>query len=203
MAGPIEPFELDFNPFSLPLTFLRAIGLVTAATGQTENEVEQLIAGCLGVDFEYGMAVTLHMAMPQRFNAARAAAEIKLDDLDALDELDELLDRVEKAFEGRNSVVHHQWAFEPATGRVFLVKQSARRRVESDVVEMTVTEINKIASEMYDAGTALHAFAKKHGLLPAFPPGPRPRHHKSRAARKIRRAALLKGGKVNRNGNTR
>ena len=196
MAGPSSPFELDFNPYSLPPTFLKAIGLVTAATAQTENEVEQLIAGCLGIDFEYGMAVTLHMTMPQRFSAARSAAEIRLDDLDALDELDGLLDRVEKAFESRNSVVHHQWSIEHKTGRVFLVKESARKRVESDVIEMTLEEIEKTAREVYDAGMALYAFSKKHGLLSAFPSGPRPRQHKSRAARKKRRALRAKSSEA-------
>ena len=200
MAEPQSPFELDFNPYNLPPGFLKAIGLVTAATGQTENEIEGLIAGCLGIDFEYGMAVTLRMAMPQRFSVASAAAEIRLDDLDALDALDDLLDRMEKAFERRNSVVHNQWSFEPKTGRVFLVKQSARKRIESDVIEMSLKEVNEIAQEMYDVGMALHVFSKKHGLLPAFPPGPRPRDHKSRAARKKRRAALLKGHAVNPNG---
>jgi len=94
MAGPLEPYDFDFNPYSLPADFVRAIGLVTAATGQTENTIEQLIAGLLGVpDFQYGMVVTLHMSMPQRFNVIRSAAEIRLDDLDQLDALDDLLAR--------------------------------------------------------------------------------------------------------------
>jgi len=115
MAGPNQPFEFDFNPYSLPPNLLRAIGLVSAAAGQTENIIEELIAGCLGIDSEYGSAVMLHMAMPQRFSALKAAAEIRIDDLDALDELDALLERAEKAFERRNSVVHHQWCIEPKT----------------------------------------------------------------------------------------
>jgi len=198
MADPQEPYAFDFNAYSLPPAFLQAIGLVTAATAQTENEIEQLIAGCLGVDFEYGMAVTLHMSMPQRFNAAKAAAEIRLDDLDALDEMDELLDRAEKAFEHRNSIAHNQIAFETATNRVFLVKHSARGRIEQDIRELTVPAISKIAKEMYEVGLAIYAFAKKHGLLAPFPPGPRPRDHKSRAARKMRRKALLNSDKINR-----
>lgn len=197
MAEPLSPFQLDFDPRSLPPDFLKAIGLVTVATGQTENQIEELITGCLGVDFEYGMAVTLHMAMPQRFSAVRAAAEIRLDDLDALDTLDDLVDRAEKAFEARNSIVHHQFGFERRTGRVFLVKESARKRVESDVVEITLDQINATAKEMYDVGIDLYNFAKKHSLLATFPPGPRPRQHKSRAARKKRREALLRAAAVN------
>src|SRR5207244_963904 len=157
-----------------PPDVLKAIGLVTAAAAETENLIEGLVAGCIGVeDFEYGMAVTLHMAMPQRFSTIRAAAEIRLDDLDALDELDELIDRADKAFERRNSVVHHEWCVEKKTGKVFVVKESARKRVESDVIEMTAKMVEEIALELYNVGLAVFTFSKKHGLLPAFPSGPR------------------------------
>jgi len=194
MAEPQSPFDLDFNPYSLPPEMLQAIGLVTTAAAQTENTIEGLIAGCLGIDFEYGMAVTLHMAMPQRFSVIRAAAEIRLDDLDALDELDELIDRVEKAFERRNSIVHHQCCIEPKTGLMFVVKQSARKRIESDVIETTTEMVGEIALELYNVGMDVFAFSKKYSLLPSFPSGPRPRDHKSRAARKKRREAISKPG---------
>lgn len=191
MAGPNSPFALDFNPYSLPPDFLRAIGLVSAATGQTENILEELIAGCLGIDFEYGMAVTTHMAMPQRFSALRAVAKIRIDDLDALDELDDILDRIGKAFDQRNGVVHHQWSIEPKTGRVYVVKETARVRVQTDVIEMSAKAVEAIAKEVYEAGMALFLFTKKYKLFPAPHPGFRPRYHKSRAERKKRREGLL------------
>lgn len=192
MAGPNSPFELDFSPYSLPPALLNAIGLVSTAAAQTENMVEELIAGCLGVDFEYGMAVTTHMAMPQRYSAVRAVAEIRLDDLDALDALDDLIDRVDKAFEHRNSVVHHQWCIEPKTGRLYIVKETARVRVETDVIEMKVNQVEEIALEIYKVGIDVFSFTKTHGLFPPRPPSSRLRDHKSRAARKKRREALLK-----------
>jgi hypothetical protein len=193
MADPTEPFEFDFSPYSLPTDLVGAIGLVTTAAAQTENCVEELLAGCLGVEFEYGLAVTLHMSMPQRFSVIRSAAEIRLDDLDSLDALDDLLDRAEKAFERRNSVVHHQWCIEPKTGRIYTVKQSARRRLESDVVEMSAAQVAQIAREIYLVGMDVFNFARLHGLLPAFPSTVRPRTHKSRSARKKRREALKSG----------
>jgi hypothetical protein len=193
MGEPISPYELDFNPYSLPTDFIKAIGLVTAATGQTEDTIEQLIAGCIGVDFEYGLTVTLHMTMPQRFGAIRAATEIRLNDLDALDELDELIERAEKAFERRNSIVHHQWCIEPKTGRVFTVRQKARRSLKTDVIEMGVKEIEEVAKEMYDVGMALYVFSQNHDLNPLFPSQPRPRFHKTQAARKKRRELLARG----------
>lgn len=195
MIQPQQPFKFDFNPYSLPPGVVQAIGLVSAISAQTENVLEQIGAGCLGIDFEYGMAVTSHMSMPQRFSLIRSAAEIRIDDLDALDELDDLLDRAEKAFEARNGIVHHEWCVEPATRHVFRLEKTARKRVESDVVHVTDAEIQKVALELYEVGMVIYEFATRLNLLPAIPPHPRPRYHKSRAQRKKRREALLRSKK--------
>src|SRR5262245_39382817 len=73
--------EYDFDPQNLSHDLLAAIGLMTACAAQTEFCVEVGIAGCLGVDAEYGQAVTAHMAMPLRFSVLKSAAEIRIDDL--------------------------------------------------------------------------------------------------------------------------
>lgn len=184
--------EYDFDPRNLPQDLLAAIGLVTTCAAQTESIVEQAIAGCLGVDFEFGMAVTVHMAMPLRFSALRAAAEIRIDDLDALDELDLIIDEIDDAFVKRNAVVHHSWCRDPATGNVFTVKNSARTRVETDLIPMSVNGVKGEAAFIYAAGMKLMQFMMDHSLIPPFPPGPRPRAHKSKAARKKRRESLLR-----------
>jgi hypothetical protein len=50
-----DPFKkYDFNPHNLPQNLQAAIGLMTACAAQTESIVEMAIAGCLGVDSEYG-----------------------------------------------------------------------------------------------------------------------------------------------------
>ena len=100
----------DFDPRNLPQDLLAAMGLMTTCAAYTESCVDEAIAGCLGVDYEYGQAVTTHMTIPLRFNVLKSAAEIRIDDLDALDELDVLLDRLDEAFNKRNAVVHHIWA---------------------------------------------------------------------------------------------
>jgi hypothetical protein len=58
---------------------------------------------------------------------------------------------------------------------------------------MAAEEIIKDADFIYDAGMALHTFLSERGLLPPFPPKPRPRAHKSKAARKARRKKMLGG----------
>jgi hypothetical protein len=58
----------DFDPRNLPQDLLAAIGLMTTSAAHTESCVDEAIAGCLGVDYEYGQAVTTHMTMPLRFS---------------------------------------------------------------------------------------------------------------------------------------
>src|SRR5262245_25346937 len=104
MQNPMTVY--DYDPRNLPPDILAAIGLVTAASAQTEAIVEMAIGGCLGISVEYNTAVTTHMNAPLRDNVLRAAAEIKIDNLDDLDTLDEILDQIKVAFQRRNDYVH-------------------------------------------------------------------------------------------------
>jgi hypothetical protein len=186
--------EYDFDPRNLPHDLLAAIGLMTTSAAQTEDCVESAIAGCLGVDFEYGKAVTTHMTAPLRDSVLRSVAELKIDDLDALDELDQLLDNVNDANTKRNAVVHHAWCRDPETGAVFTHRETSRTRFESDLLPMSVDQVKSDALFVYEAGMALYSFLMAHKLLPPFPPEDRFRGHKSKAARKKRREAMLKRG---------
>jgi hypothetical protein len=188
----MAPFkEYDFDPRNLPQRVLAAIGLVTAASAQTEHVVEMGIGGCLGITVEYSAAVTTHMAAPLRDHVLRAAAEIRIDNLDDLDELDQLLDEINEAFAKRNAYVHHSWCRDPRTGAVYTVKTVARGRVESDLIPMTVNQIKQDAAFIHLAGMNLMAFLGERNLLPPFPTELRPRGHKSKAARKKRRKDKL------------
>jgi hypothetical protein len=107
--------------------------------------------------------------------------------LDALDVLDVLLDRLDEAFKKRNAVVHHKWGRDTETGSVFMVKETARQRVEIEAIPMFADQVRSDALFVYDAGMALFLFLKAHDLLPPFPTAPRPRGHKSKEERKKRR----------------
>jgi len=191
----MEPSTVyDFDPRNLPQELLAAIGLMTASAAQTESCVEDAIVGCLGVDFEYGIALTTHMAAPLRDSVLRSVAEIRIDNLDALDELDGLLDTINEGFIKRNAVVHHTWCRDPDTNAIFTVKETARARVESELLPMSINQVKSDAIFVYGAGMNLYSFLMRHNLLPPYPTTLRLRGHKSKAARKKRRAAMLKSG---------
>ena len=186
-----ESFRVyDWNPLNLPPNALAAIGRVTACYAQTERILQQAIAGCAGVDFEYGLAITTHMPMPLRLSVLRSVAEIRIDDLDALDELDDLLERFETATQKRNSVAHNDWCRDPETNALFTMKTTSRARLEGDLLPMSVDHIESDALFIYQIGLDIYVFLQKHGLIPPMPDVPRPRHHKSKAARKMRRKSI-------------
>lgn len=174
----------DFDPRNLPQELLAAIGLAITSSAQNEQFLQEAIAACAGMDAERGYAITTHMTMPLRFSALRSAAEIHIDDLDILDKLDEHLDRLDLAINKRNTIAHRQWARDPKTGELFTIKQSARARLETDLIPMTVDQVKSDALFIYQTGIEFFQFLSLNGLLPAVPSAVRPREHKSKAARK-------------------
>jgi hypothetical protein len=181
--------EYDFDPHNLPQELLAAIDIAIASSAQTEEMIEMAIAGCLGVDAEYGAAVTTHMAGPLRFSALRSVAEIRIDDLDALDRLDALLDEAELAAVKRNAIAHHSWCRNPKTGELFTVKETARKSYSMDLVPMTIEGVKADAEFIYQIGMKLMLFMRMSGILPKTTPD-RNRFHKTKAERKKRRDAM-------------
>lgn len=187
-----EDDVFDFDPRNLPASYRKAIGLVAAASAQTEAMVQYAICAFLGVDAEYGWAVTAHMNSTMRDQVLRATAEIRIDDLNALDALDDLMDRIGAANGKRNGHVHAEWCRDPNTGSVYAASVKARGRVESTLVKTTVDQIEADAQVIYDLGIELMDLVHAVGLEAPLPPPSRPRGHKSKAARKQRRKAMGK-----------
>ena len=181
----LSPPDLDSDPRNIPSDYLKAIGLVAACSAQTESILELGITGCLGLESQYGMAITTHMSGPQRDNALRAAAEIRIDDLDALDELDRILDNIKNTVKKRHSTVHNQWGYSPSEDRVYTAHITARGSVRGDLVPMKLEEIEADALAIYEAGIDLLRFLIALDLTPNIGPW-QPRHHKSKEARKKR-----------------
>jgi hypothetical protein len=82
------------------------------------------------------------------------------------------LDRLRRAFDKRNAVVHHSWCRDPTTGEAFMVKETARQRVEIEAIRMSADQVNSDALLIYDAGIELYEFVKAHNLLPPLPTAP-------------------------------
>lgn len=154
---------LDFEPRKLPGDLLKAIGLVTASAAFTEHIINQAIGGISSLDLEYTGALTVNMNMPQRYKALRSAAKLRLPDDDYV-LLDELISRVDKAYEERNSYVHHSWAMRREAA--VLIKESARKGYKQELLEVSVEDVERIATLIYDLGIELWQFISIRGLLP-------------------------------------
>ena len=179
--------EYDFDPRNLPQDLLAAIGLAITCASQTESVLEMAIGGCLGLDSEYTLAASTHMTLPLKFSVLRSAAEIRIDSLDDLDQLDILLDNIDRALGKRHNLAHDGWCRDPHTSTLFRTKYVARTRLQGDLIPVTVDSVREDAKAIYDAGMALMTFLAIRHLMPPIPAQPRPREHKSKAARKKRR----------------
>jgi hypothetical protein len=166
---PSEDEVLDFDPRSLPQDYLAAIGLMSAAASSTESIVEMAIAGMLGIDSEQGYAVTCHMSAPLRSSVLKSAAEIVINNRYALDDLDERLERIRRATEARNDVIHGSWAVRHSDNTVFLVQLEARTHVDIKSQPLKVDEIKGKAIELYESGISLMSFIRSLNKLPAMP----------------------------------
>ena len=173
---------LDFEPTNLAPDVLHAIGLITACSAHTEAVINDAIAGCLGIDVEYGAAVSTHMSAPMRDDVLRAVAEIRMDNLDDLDRLDELLDEVRQAFRLRNGYVHGSLCRDKTTNEHFSSQYTARGSVDVDLVPLSIEKIRSDANRIYEAGIELFDFLNRRGLLGVVLDAPRPRGHKTKAA---------------------
>lgn len=182
--------EYDYDPRNLPQDLLSAIGLVAACSAHTESIVQEGIAGCAGLEVDYGLAITTHMSAPLREDTFKALAHIKIDDADALDELDEHLADIKTAFGKRNAYLHNLWCRDPDTGECFTTVVRARGEIDVELVPMTATAARADANFIYDAGMHLMLFLRLRDLLPPFPTEPRIRAHTRKAARKVRRKKL-------------
>lgn len=176
---------LDWNPYSLPRETRDAIGLVNASFAQSEEMLQHAIAGCAGLDAEIGLAITLHMPMPLRFDVLRAVAEIRINDVAVLDELDEHLAQYDLTIKKRNAVAHNRWCIDPKTGEVFTSKYSARGSLKAELIPMAVEQILADAKFIYDVGMSFFVFLKLNNLMPSTVERPN-RFHKMKAQRKKR-----------------
>lgn len=183
----------DFDSRNLPEPLLRAIGLTVASSAQTEGVLELAIAGCAGLNSEYGKAFTTHMNMPLRYSVLRSLAEIRFEP-DILDILDGHIARLDDAFGKRNAIAHNSWCRDTETEALFRVREDARSRVELELIPTTVEEVEAIAADVYQTGMDLMQLLMTLDLLPPVPTARRERDHKTKAARKKRRKEELRGG---------
>jgi hypothetical protein len=162
-----EAVLYDFDPHNLPPEMLRAIGLAVAAAAQTESVVQEFIGALLRIDNIQTRALTAQMSAVLKDHIARSLAELEAPDLVELDEIDELLDRVGRANELRNVIVHNAFMRDPSTGQVFSHRERARGSLQIKLAHLTVEDLERDAGEIYEAGMELMRFMISRGIGPS------------------------------------
>jgi hypothetical protein len=182
----------DFDPHNLPPELLRAIGLVVAASAQTESIVQQFIGCLLGIDQAETIALTAHIPHPLKDHIARALIELNAANAAVVDDVDDLLDAIKAAFEKRNVVVHNSLARNPETGEVLSLRESAHGSLQVSLTPIRFEEVEKDAALIYKVGIDLMGFMMDRGLEPA--PRTRPIRAPLNRKQKMRLARRNHGG---------
>jgi hypothetical protein len=156
----------DFDPRNLPPEYLRAIGLFVAVSAQTENCLKDFVGSLLGIDNIQTIALATHMNIPLKMDIIRTLAELDAPNIAEMDKVDDLLDAIKSAFEERNVAVHNLLAIHPTTKEVFSYSLKARGKLRSELIPISIAEIEKSADKMYEAGMGLIKFMLLHGLEP-------------------------------------
>jgi hypothetical protein len=154
----------DFDPRNLPPDLLRAIGLVVAASAQTESIVQELIGALLKIDNIETRALTAHMSAPLKDQVARALAELSAPSVGEVDTIDDLLDAVNSAYEKRNVIVHNSLARNPDTGEVLSYREVARGSLRVSLQPVRVEQVEQDAATIYEAGIAIMRFMISRGI---------------------------------------
>lgn len=146
----------EFDPRKLPDDLLRAVGLAVTASDRLENIVDDCIATTLGADPSIGRAITAQLGLPSRIAILRSVAHEATLPADLLESLETGIRQAEKAAEKRNAIVHRTY-FMDRTGAVFSWKVTARKRLKSDILPVSVPLIEDDIAFIIRAGDDLHA----------------------------------------------
>ncbi|MGF1454436.1 MAG: hypothetical protein ACFB6R_03560 [Alphaproteobacteria bacterium] len=148
----------DFDPNNLPTELLQAVGLLVAASSQTESIVGHFISAILGIDDAESISLTAHMSNPLKDQIARALIELNATNSDTVDQVDDLLDAINEAYERRNITVHNSFARDPETNEVFSFREIARGSTRIELKPISVDQIKEDAALIYKTGINLQRF---------------------------------------------
>lgn len=162
----------DFDPFHLPPEYLQAIGLVVAASAQTEAIMRDLIGSLLNIDNIEAIALCTHMAAPLKDHVARTLIELNAPGASEVDEVDDLLDAVNDALAARNTIVHNSFLIHPDNGQVMSWREKARGSLQTELVPVSAKEIEQDAALINKVGLDIVTFMMMNGLAPRFRKAP-------------------------------
>ena len=140
--------------------------LVAMASAQTENIIQDFIGVLLHIDAVETLALTTHMTGPLKDHVVRALTELNAATAEVVDEIDDLMDAIKEAMARRNTIVHNPLIMHPDTGEILSHRIKARGSLQLKLQPVSVAEIEKDASLIYEVGMDLMRFMMKHALGP-------------------------------------
>ena len=141
----------------LPQDHLQGIGLVAVSWAFLEGALERIIWAVARLETEQrGQAMTTHMTLRSRYDAAMALLNEEFPDSPALQTLSSLHSRIVNDLAGeRNTIVHSRILMLP-TFRVTLRKvYKARGKIKEDTVKVDPGEYKRVSDDILSAANQL------------------------------------------------
>lgn len=148
-----QPYPENFEqPDHIPEPYLTAIGQVCVNWGLLEVTADLVIGKLAGFALydPRGQIVTAHMSWPQKMDVLELLVNALRADHPHLAKFDAAKPLLKKAQEGRNRIVHGQWA--ERDGKVYKLRATARGKFKFAMDLITLEEIRIIAHDIGQAG---------------------------------------------------
>jgi hypothetical protein len=148
-----QPYPDNFI-ITLPENYLTAIGKVTVMWGTLEAVVDIAIRKFAAFELydSRGAIITAHMTWPLKMDILEALVTELLPEYPQLARFGTVKPLLKKAQEGRNRISHGQWGYE--NGEASKLRATARGRLRTSIMPITIAEIEAIASDIGRAGAA-------------------------------------------------
>lgn len=146
-----------------------AIGRLVAEWGLVELIIDSTIHSLMKVNYRLGLCVTTQVAGPARkFDALFSLARLTRGESSVDKNWRSLREEALRLAEKRNRVVHDYWVASP-TGTPQRFEMTARGRLKAEWIEVPITELLSITSEIKNFSSRLELKAEALRNLPTVP----------------------------------
>jgi hypothetical protein len=131
----------------IPDEYLTEIGRVTTRWAMLESVIDLCLTLLIGNrEFDVRSAIIFnHMAFPMRIDVMGALVSQLLPDYSGLAEFPTVHQLLKQAQEKRNLIAHSKWGVDEQTGQVTVSRLTARGKLKTSIVPISVAEITAAA----------------------------------------------------------
>lgn len=155
----------------IPDEYLTEIGRVTTRWAMLESVIDLCLTLLSGNrEFDLRSAIIFnHMAFPMRLDVMGTLVDRLLPDYSGLSGFPTVLQSLKQAQEKRNSIAHSKWGVDEQTSQVHISRLTARGKLKTSIVPISVAEISAVADLIAKAVHDLYVLVVNAGTTNSAP----------------------------------